>query len=152
MNKGQYNCDLHQDIEMMTFDDSSFDAVICLEVLEHVANPFQAVHEIKRVLINGGKLLLTVPFLSQYHGKSALSHDHLNYPDYWRFTHEGLHKLFHDFTNLEVLPLDGPIEFRLKQFYLTRWINYPAIRRIIDLIDKPERGKATTRHLVYGIK
>lgn len=150
--KGKYNCDCHQNIEMMTFENQSFDAVICLEVLEHVANPFQAVSEIKRVLRKGGKLLLTVPFLSQYHGKTSLSHDHDNYPDYWRFTHEGLHKLFHDLAKVEIHPLDGPIEFRLKQFRLSKLVNYRVIRKIIDSIDKPTRGKATTRHLVYGVK
>ncbi len=152
MDKGIYNCDYHQDIEQMTFNDNSFDAIICIEVLEHVANPFQAVFEINRVLRTGGKLLLTVPFLSQYHGKSSLSHDHQNYPDYWRFTHEGLQKLFYDYSNLRIIPLDGPIEFRLKQLYLTSCLKNQLIRKIIDVVDKPKLGKATTRHLVFGIK
>ena len=149
---GQYNCDMHQDIQAMTIKDDSFDLVICLEVLEHVRNPFKAVDEIKRVLRPGGTLFLTVPFLTQYHGKNGSSAKHSEYPDFWRFTHQGLQILFENFQELEVIPLDGPIEFRLKQFYFTPLLDTRFIRQLIDLIDQPKIGKATTRHLVIGKK
>lgn len=154
---GKYNCDCHQDIESMTFHSNSFDGVICIEVLEHTVNPFQAVKEIKRVLREGGYLLLTVPFLAQYHGKSGeigkrrdQSHEH--YPDFWRFTHEGLALLFSDFRKVEIIPLDGPIEFRLKQFYLGKLLSFKLFRWFVDLIDVPRLGKATSRHMVFGVK
>ena len=67
---GAYNCDCHQDIQAMSFADESFDAVLCIEVVEHVADPFAATRELRRVLRPGGRLLLTTPFLSQYHGKA----------------------------------------------------------------------------------
>jgi SAM-dependent methyltransferase len=150
MHYGAYNCDCHQDIEAMSFADGSFDAVICLEVLEHVANPFRAAAEIERVLAPGGALLLTVPFLTQYHGKGGSSHSHEQYPDFWRFTHQGLQKLFERFVQLEIVPLDGPVEFRLKQFYLGRWLGRAPLRRLVDALDRPRTGKATSRHLVFG--
>lgn len=149
---GKYNCDCHQDIEYMTFNKNYFDGVICLEVLEHVKNPFQAVNEMKRVLKNNGMLLLTVPFLLQYHGKGSSSQCHEHYPDFWRFTHEGLQNLFSDFQKLDILPLGGPIEFRLCQFYLSKYLKFHTIRWLVDLIDQPTLGKATTRHLVFGVK
>jgi ubiquinone/menaquinone biosynthesis C-methylase UbiE len=136
----------------MTFEDASFDGVICLEVLEHVRQPFRAVMEVSRVLRPGGMLLLTVPFLAQYHGKGSTTQGHDGYPDYWRFTHEGLQVLFSEFCQIEVLPLDGPIEFRLKQFYLTRFLENPVGRRVVDAIDRPRAGKATTRHLLVGTR
>lgn len=151
---GQYNCDCHQDIHAMTFQTAAFDAVICIEVLEHVADPFQAVREIKRVLRPGGRLLLTTPFLAPYHGKKRTGYaaDHQSYPDFWRFTHQGLAALFADFTSIKIVPLDGPIEMRLKQFYLTRYLGIPWFRGIIDALDRPRVGKATTRHMITGIK
>jgi SAM-dependent methyltransferase len=152
MEFGKYNCDCHQNIEEMTFDNSSFDAVICLEVLEHVINPFQAVKQIKRVLRQGGKILLTVPFLYGYHGKGSRSQSHDSYPDFWRFTHEGLQLLFNDFQTIEITPLDGPIEFRLKQLYCTRFLRMPLFRGIVDAIDPRSIGKATSRHMLFGIK
>jgi SAM-dependent methyltransferase len=152
MSYGKYNCDCHQDIEKMTFENASFDAVICLEVLEHVANPFQAVAEIKRVLRKNGNLLLTVPFMTQYHGKGSKSQSHEHYPDFWRFTHEGLQQLFGDFQKIEIIPLDGPIEVRLKQLYCTRLLKISLIRRLIDTVDRRRVGKATSRHMVFGVK
>lgn len=151
---GAYTCDCHQDIHALTFATGSFDAVLCIEVLEHVADPFQAVRELKRVLRPGGTLLLTTPFMAGYHGKRAAAHapDHGSYPDFWRFTHQGLQQLFVDFATTEVVPLDGPIEMRLKQFYLTNALALAPLRRLLDSIDRPRTGKATTRHLLWGVK
>lgn len=42
--------------------DGSVDVVICHHVLEHVANPPEMLAEARRVLKDGGKLLLHVPF------------------------------------------------------------------------------------------
>jgi len=127
--------------------------VICLEVLEHCQNPFKAVSELKRVLKTQGLLLLTVPFLLQYHGKGSTSQGHDSYPDYWRFTHEGLQSLFSDFTTIDVLPLNGPIEFRLNQFSFSRYLlKTPFFRKLVDSIDKPKIGKSTTRHLLFAVK
>ena len=70
MDYGDYNCDLHTDIEQIPFDDGSLDAILCIEVLEHVANPFKALDEIYRVLKSGGKVFFTTPFLLGYHGKT----------------------------------------------------------------------------------
>lgn len=149
---GEYDCDCHQDIEKMDFEDGRFDAVICLEVLEHVGNPFRAAREIARVLRPGGHLLLTAPFLAQHHGKGSVSQRHDGYPDYWRFTHEGLRRMFGDFRDVEVVPLDGPIEFRLKQFVNPRILEASLVRRVIDAVDPARPGRATTRHLLFGLR
>lgn len=47
--------------ERLPFAPSSFEAVVCLEVLEHVENPFQLLREFARVLVPGGTLLLSTP-------------------------------------------------------------------------------------------
>ena len=150
-----YSCDCHQDIQAMSFADESFDAVLCIEVVEHVADPFAATRELRRVLRAGGRLLLTTPFLSQYHGKAkngSHSPAHDSYPDYWRFTHQGLEQLCRDFRDVRVLPLEGPIEFRLAQFFLARWCNVQPLRAVLDAVDFPRLGKATGRHLLTAIR
>jgi SAM-dependent methyltransferase len=136
----------------MTFPDGSIDAVICLAVPEHVANSFKAASEIRRVLRENCKLLLAAPFLARYQGKGTASQNHDSYPDYWRFTHEGLQKFFDDYKEINIFLLDGPIEFRLKQFYCGRLLQKSIIRKIVDLIDRARVGKATTRHLLFGVK
>jgi ubiquinone/menaquinone biosynthesis C-methylase UbiE len=49
------------DIESMPFADSTFETVVCTEVLEHVPHPESALAEIRRVLRPGGLLLGSVP-------------------------------------------------------------------------------------------
>lgn len=45
----------------LPYDDASFDAVACVEGLEHVENPQSAVREFARLLKAGGQLVVTVP-------------------------------------------------------------------------------------------
>ena len=49
----------------LPFDHGEFDLVWCSEVLEHIPDVAHALHEVRRVLKRGGRLLLTVP----YHGR-----------------------------------------------------------------------------------
>lgn len=59
--------DLLYDGARLPFGDSTFDSVVCSEVLEHVADPEGFMLEIGRVLRPGGRVLLTVPFLWPEH-------------------------------------------------------------------------------------
>lgn len=49
------------------FADSSFQGVLCNQVLEHVFTPEEFLREIHRVLAPGGRLVLTVPFIWPEH-------------------------------------------------------------------------------------
>lgn len=62
---------LIQDISQgIPFADASFDNVFCIEVLEHVPNPFFTLSEIHRVLVPNGVFVLSVP--NPYHVKEIL--------------------------------------------------------------------------------
>ena len=62
-----------------------FGTIFCFSVLEHCEQPFVMAANMTRLLQPGGKIVLSVPFAWKFHG----------YPsDYWRFTHEGIRKLF----------------------------------------------------------
>ena len=47
--------------------DASFDAVLCTEVIEHLAEPEKVIHEFARLLRPGGRLMLTAPLGSGIH-------------------------------------------------------------------------------------
>lgn len=47
--------------ESLPFKDSAFDAVICIETLEHISEHQRAVEEISRVLRPGGRVVVTMP-------------------------------------------------------------------------------------------
>ena len=51
----------HQDLCSLSFDDESFDLVLCNELFEHVQNIDRAFSHISRVLRPGGRLLATCP-------------------------------------------------------------------------------------------
>ena len=49
------------DIESMSFKEGTFDVVICSEVLEHLPNQTHVVMEIRRILKDGGALIISTP-------------------------------------------------------------------------------------------
>ena len=67
------------------------------QVLEHVADPWLAVREIRRVLKPGGVALMTSPFMWPWHGS-------MRYADFWRFTADGWRVLCRDFATVRVFP------------------------------------------------
>lgn len=73
--------DLICDITEITAPDSSFDAILCSEVLEHVPEPTHALDEFVRLLKPGGSLILTAPFGSNVH--MAPYHFCSGFSKYW---------------------------------------------------------------------
>lgn len=82
------------DVCDLPFESASADTVLLTQVLEHVANPEQALNEIYRVLRSEGKLILSVPFIYHAHAEPY---------DYWRFSEHGIRALVkkHGFEVLE---------------------------------------------------
>lgn len=109
-----------------------YDSAICLEVLEHVPNPWQAAGEICRILKPGGVLVLSVPHLSRLHD---LPHD------YYRYTHKGLHHLLTQagFTVVETKTKGGLFTFlghQLSSVVLSLAWGLPALRPIVWALNK----------------
>jgi SAM-dependent methyltransferase len=77
--------DLTGTIEAIPAEESSFDLVICTQVLEHCDDPAQGIRELRRVVKPGGRVLLSTHGVQVFHPTPH---------DYWRWTHEGLERLF----------------------------------------------------------
>jgi len=62
-----------------------FATIFCLSVLEHCEQPFKMAENLTLLLKQKGRICISVPFSWKIHG----------YPnDYWRFTPDGIRKLF----------------------------------------------------------
>lgn len=59
--------DIVSDIVDIPVKSASFDAVLCVEVFEHIPRPLDALEELSRVIKKGGTLILTAPFSSLTH-------------------------------------------------------------------------------------
>lgn len=59
--------DITSDITDIPEPDASFDAIMCVEVFEHIANPVLAIKEFSRLLKPKGNLIITAPFCSLTH-------------------------------------------------------------------------------------
>lgn len=63
----QSKIDIISDITYIPEPDASFDAIMCIEVFEHLPEPIKAIQEFARLLKPGGHLILTAPFCSLTH-------------------------------------------------------------------------------------
>ena len=99
----QYTPDIPSDLsgraDKIPAPDSSFDAILNTQVLEHVPEPGLVLDEFSRVLRPGGVLWITAPLVWYLHEEPH---------DYYRFTPHGLRHLLEkaQFINVEITPLN----------------------------------------------
>ncbi|MBV9947357.1 MAG: methyltransferase domain-containing protein, partial [Myxococcales bacterium] len=68
--------DVLYDGKRLPFDNGSFDTVLSVQVLEHTPHPAELVLEMGRVLRDGGRLIMTVPFSFRLHEEP---HDYMRF-------------------------------------------------------------------------
>jgi SAM-dependent methyltransferase len=93
--------DLKGTVEELPVPDGKFDLVLCTQVLEHCDDPQAAVRELRRVTAPGGRVLASTHGVQVYHPAPQ---------DLWRWTHDGLRRLFElhaDWSSLAVVPGAG---------------------------------------------
>lgn len=111
-------------------DDSVFDSALCSQVLEHVFNPDEFLSEINRVLKDGGRFLLTVPFVWDEHEQPY---------DYARYSSYGLRALLekNQFNVIQhrKIGADASLIFQLSNAYLYKvTLGLPRSIRILSTV------------------
>ena len=90
--------------------DSSFDNVICANVLEHIFNHKNLIAETYRILKRGGRFYISVPFFFNIHASPN---------DYFRYTRVALERLLSEagFDEITIAELgDGPCSAIFQNF------------------------------------
>lgn len=80
--------DMVGDITKTDFADGSWDAIVCVQVLEHIPNIWDLPREIERVLKSGGFAIVDCPWNYPYHAEPP------SFGDYWRISKDGFAQLF----------------------------------------------------------
>lgn len=98
---GTYNPTFIGDITKYnkSIPDEEYECVVCMEVLEHTLNPFDAIKELRRILKDEGYLIISAPLNFRIHGPS---------PDCWRFTEHGWRVLLKDFDIQDIDIMETP--------------------------------------------
>ena len=105
--------DVRGDLERLPLRDAAIDRILCMVVLEHTRDPRRVLSEFARVLKQGGRLFMVVPFLWEEHQAPH---------DYFRFTRHGLRSL------MEGLP------FRIELLEPVGGIFWVCARRCVNLL------------------
>lgn len=88
-----------EDLRSLTFAAGEVGTALCLDTLEHCADPLTACRELHRVLREGGVCVLSSVMFFPIHA----------YPhDYWRFTPEGFRALLAPFEDVWVTGIGHP--------------------------------------------
>lgn len=93
--------DILGDICSYQFNSHDFDVVVMCEVLEHLHSPKLGINNIYKALRQGGKLILSTPFILPIHDAPN---------DYFRFTKYGLELLLCDFDDVNIEPRNSYFE------------------------------------------
>lgn len=117
------NIDIVSDITSIPEPDASFDAIMCIEVFEHLPEPILAIKEFSRLLKPDGHLILTAPFCSLTH--MAPYHFYSGYNRYFYETHLAKH----GFRIIELTENGNFFEFLAQE-----------LRRLSDVETKYTRG------------
>ncbi len=159
---GYGHIDFVSDAAAIPVPAASFDVVLCTEVLEHVPDPVAVVREMARILVDGGRVILTAPLGSGIHQEPY--HYYGGYTPYWyrRFLGDcGFDEIsieandgtFRHFSQeaIRFVRMTRPFALRMPVFLELMWLPLwcvlapvlallvPLIARVLDRFDREQR-------------
>lgn len=122
--------------EKLPYDDDFFDAVVCVEGLEHIENPANALREFARILKGGGTLIVSVPNIMNI--EERLKWLFNGYTSHFKpLSNEALADIRREFGGMEEIALHvNPIGYSEVRYLLDK--NGFQINK--TYLDKPKRN------------
>ncbi|MFN6964969.1 MAG: class I SAM-dependent methyltransferase [Pyrinomonadaceae bacterium] len=132
----------------LPYEDASFDHVVCVEGLEHIENPHQAVREFARLLRPGGHLVVSVPNILNLEERFKwLLHGYSSH--FKPLSREALKRVSREFGGIEEVALHiNPISYAELRYILEKYgFSLVEVRH-----DRPKNGMWLFRPLAFGIR
>lgn len=126
--KPNFVADLERPLPLMT---ECADMVVLFNTLEHVFGYQHVVDEMYRIVKRGGRVLVYVPFMVNFHTYQGQGF-FIN--DYFRYTRSALDRIFHQagFERIEITPLGGL--FWVLADILNIAARFRAIRWVVTIV------------------
>lgn len=138
----QYNPDLVDDITRTTIPPESFDGVYCDAILEHTAEYWSAIDNIRAILKPGGQAFIYVPFIFGFHDEM----------DFHRFTITEVARMIDGFSEAKVfLPTLGGYGAVLAHVLsFGQLARFPHVNRVF--IKTTNRALTALARIVYRLR
>ncbi|ACK69699.1 Methyltransferase type 11 [Gloeothece citriformis PCC 7424] len=121
------NTDIVVDAHKLPIRSESFQAVVALNVFEHLYNPELAAEEIRRVLVPGGEVLIHTAFLQPLHEEPH---------HYFNATEFGVKRWFRNFSNINVT-----VSSNFNPCYTLSWYVNDLLQYVKLILGNEERDK-----------
>lgn len=131
---------VNDSIENSTFEENFFDLIIMHHSIEHISNPLKVLNECKKILKNGGLIIIGTPdfdsgMARRYNDKYRLLNDptHVSL-----FTNESMHRFLRD-NNFKIQKVEYP-------YFETKYFSKENINKLFtkDIISPPFYGSFMT--------
>ena len=136
--------------ENIDFLENKYDKIICIAILEHVYNPFNAVKNLYKMIRPNGVIFGYVPYLYHYHAPKDLQ-----FQDYFRFSKDALSYLFKDFNEVELFPVRGRVSTPFNLLFAGKWKKYiekTGINILLDKISSNEKNSEQCSGFYFVLK
>ncbi len=157
----QTKLDFVCDIAKIPAATETFDAIMCIEVFEHIANPIEAMKEFSRLLKKDGYLIITAPMCSWRHFSPYYYYSGFSDNFYEKYLKEfGFNIIeitsngdYFEFLAQELKRIPHVVEkYLIKNkviFYITKILTIPLLLFLTILI-KIKKTNKSNELLVYG--
>ena len=134
--------------ERLPYENNSFDALVCVEGLEHIENPANAVREFARILRPGGHLVISVPNIMNI--EERLKWLFFGYTSHFKpLSKENLSSIRAEFGSMEEIALHvNPIGYSELRFLLEK--NNFNLQKTFR--DKPKKNQWLYFPLIWLIR